>query len=111
MVAPLIRAVIREGDRALVRYARRWDGFEGAASDLAVSRSEIAAAQRTVGHGFLGAVREAARNIRDFCRLPDARRVDANHAAGRSRRATDPAARKRGVLHPRGTVSSCPRRC
>ena len=69
VAAPLIRTVIREGDRALARFARRWDGFEGTASDLAVSPSEIAAAQRAVGKDFLDAVREAARNIREFCRL------------------------------------------
>jgi len=68
-VAPLIRAVIREGDRALIRYARRWDGFEGSAKDLAITPSEIAAARRAVGGRFLRAVREAARNIGNFCRL------------------------------------------
>ena len=69
VAAPLIRAVIREGDRALARYAKRWDGFEGTASELAVTPREIAAAERAVGKDFLGAVREAARNIREFCRL------------------------------------------
>src|SRR5205085_12483831 len=37
--------------------------------DLLVSRSQIAAAQRTVGETFRRAVRDAAQNIREFCRL------------------------------------------
>ena len=69
VVAPLIRAVVREGDRALLRYARRWDGFEGTVKDLAVSASQIAAARRAVGGSFLRSVQEAAQNIRNFCRL------------------------------------------
>ena len=68
-VAPIIRAVVREGDRALVRFARRWDGFQGTASDLAVSATVIAAARRSVDPSFLRAVRDAERNIRKFCRL------------------------------------------
>ena len=69
-VAPIIRAVIKEGDRALVRFARRWDGFEGAsASRLKVTAEEILAARRSTGAGFVRAVREAVRNIRSFCRL------------------------------------------
>jgi histidinol dehydrogenase len=69
-VAPIIRAVVKDGDRALVRYARRWDGFEGSsASQLRVSPAEIAEARRMAGADFLRAIREAARNIRGFCRL------------------------------------------
>ena len=67
-VAPLIRAVVKEGDRALVRYAQRWDGFEGKPAELAVSRRRIAAAKRAVPSGFTVAVRKAAQNIRRYCR-------------------------------------------
>ena len=67
-VVPLIRAVIKEGDRALVRYARRWDGFEGKPAELAVSRRRFVAAKRAVPSGFIGAVRKAAQNIRRYCR-------------------------------------------
>ena len=69
-VAPIIRAVIKNGDQALVKFARRWDGFEGAsASGLKVKTENIFAARRSAGAGFVRAVREAARNIRNFCRL------------------------------------------
>lgn len=68
-VAPILRAVEREGDRALLRFAKRWDGFRGSASDLAVEPGRIAAAREAAGAGFLRAVRDAARNIRNFCKL------------------------------------------
>ncbi|MGH9786023.1 MAG: histidinol dehydrogenase, partial [Terriglobia bacterium] len=69
-VAPVLDAVRRLGDMALVQYARRWDGFPGrAARELAVSPREIAAAGKTVPAAFRSAVRVAAENIRQFCRL------------------------------------------
>ena len=68
-VAPILKAVRREGDRALVRYARRWDGFEGKPSELAVRPDQISAAEKTVSAGFRKALRQAARQIRQFCRL------------------------------------------
>ncbi|MBI4460373.1 MAG: histidinol dehydrogenase, partial [Acidobacteria bacterium] len=68
-VLPIIKAVRTEGDRALLRYARRWDGFKGTAPDLAVPASRTEAALEEASPSFRKAVREAARNIRDFCRL------------------------------------------
>lgn len=69
-VAPILAAVRREGDRALVRYARKWDGFQGrSAAALAVSPEAMAAVWKRVSPRFRRAVREAARNIRAFCRL------------------------------------------
>ena len=71
-VHPVLDAVRRLGDTALVRYARRWDGFTGrVARDLAVSPSAIASgtAAGKVSPEFRAAVREAAENIRSFCRL------------------------------------------
>ena len=69
-VLPILAAVRREGDHALVRYARKWDGFEGRdARQLAVSEQQLATARRSVSPAFRRAVRDAARNIRRFCRL------------------------------------------
>ena len=69
-VAPILRAVEREGDPALVWYARRWDGFRGrTARQLAVPPREIAAARKAVPAAFRSAVRTAAENIRRFCRM------------------------------------------
>jgi len=68
--APILRAVRREGDRALVRYARKWDGFQGnAAAQLAITQEQMAAAWKRVPSDFRRAVRAAERNIRGFCRL------------------------------------------
>ena len=82
VVAPLIRAVVKEGDRALVRYARRWDGFEGKPAELAVSRRRIAEAKRAVPAGFSVAVRKAAQNIRRYCRWQMPRQWQRNMSSG-----------------------------
>jgi len=69
-VLPILDAVRRQGDRALVRYARKWDGFAGtSAAQLKISSEHISAAAKKVSPAFLRAVRIAARNIRRFCRL------------------------------------------
>ncbi|MBI2818684.1 MAG: histidinol dehydrogenase [Acidobacteria bacterium] len=69
-VRPILASVRREGDRALVRYARKWDGFTGSnAAKLRISANQISAAAQKASPAFRRAVREAARNIRAFCRL------------------------------------------
>ncbi len=81
-VVPLIRAVVKEGDRALVRYARRWDGFEGKPAELAVSGRRIAEAKWAVPPGFSAAVRKAAQNIRRYCRWQMPRQWQRNMNSG-----------------------------
>lgn len=67
-VAPILQAIRRQGDRALVRYSRKWDGFRGkSAKDLAVPSERLAA--QAVSPEFRGALTEASRNIRRFCRM------------------------------------------
>jgi histidinol dehydrogenase len=69
-VRPILEAVRRQGDMALVHYARKWDGFKGRRpSELRVSPGQIEASVRQVSPAFRRAVRDAARNIRAFCRL------------------------------------------
>ncbi|MSO19797.1 MAG: histidinol dehydrogenase [Acidobacteria bacterium] len=69
-VQPVIEAVHRAGDAALVRYARQWDRYAGkTAAGFAVSADDIAAAAREVSPAFRRAVTQAARNIRTFARL------------------------------------------
>jgi histidinol dehydrogenase len=69
-IRPILASVRSEGDRALVRYARKWDGFSGSrAAQLKISADQIAAAAQQVAPAFRRAVRHAARNIRAFCRL------------------------------------------
>jgi histidinol dehydrogenase len=65
-VRRIVNAVRRDGDRALRRYAQRWDGVERGQS-LQVSPEEISAALERVTPKFRNALREAAANIRRYC--------------------------------------------
>ena len=60
-VAQIVRDVRRDGDKAVQRYARRFDGFEGA---LEISREEMREAAAQVPRPVRAALRAAARNIR-----------------------------------------------
>jgi histidinol dehydrogenase len=77
IVAPILDDVRRRGDAALLDYARKFDGFEGASVRIAPSG--------TLTPAFERAVFTAAANIRDYARLqlplerfvdyPDGRRL------------------------------------
>jgi histidinol dehydrogenase len=70
VVRPILSEVQRDGDRALVRYARRWDGFTGSnAAKLRIAPDQISLAAQKASPAFRRAVRQAARNIRAFCHL------------------------------------------
>jgi histidinol dehydrogenase len=65
-VRRIIQSVRRDGDRALRRYAQRWDGL--APSDaLRVSAGEMQAALAASPREFRAALETAAANIRSFC--------------------------------------------
>ncbi|MGB9455896.1 MAG: histidinol dehydrogenase [Bryobacteraceae bacterium] len=66
VVRPILEAVRRRGDRALMEYARKFDGLER--RTVRVSEEELAAARRRLNSEFRRAVRTAAANIRDFAR-------------------------------------------
>ena len=70
-VEPLVRRVIRdvrrEGDRALRRYAERWDGLDRGQS-LRVADAELEAAAQFLTPQFRRSLRQAAANIRQFCK-------------------------------------------
>jgi histidinol dehydrogenase len=68
----IVDEVRRLGDRALVRYARQFEGQELGKTGFTVTRSEIRRAYREVPRGFMAALRAAARNIRRAaeCQLP-----------------------------------------
>jgi histidinol dehydrogenase len=67
---PSVRAIIkdvrRNGDRALRRYAERWDGL-AKNQPLQVSQDEMATAWKTLPPGMRKSLSEAAQNIRRFC--------------------------------------------
>jgi len=64
-VAEIVSAVRRDGDRALIRYARELDGLSGA---IEVSRDEMRRAAREVPASVRAAIRTAARHIRTVAR-------------------------------------------
>jgi histidinol dehydrogenase len=65
-VRKIITNVVRRGDRALLQYARRWDGLS-AGQPLRVSDDDIQQAWETASPQLRSSLREAARNIRRFC--------------------------------------------
>ena len=62
----IIQNVRRGGDRALLRYAERWDGLHSGES-LRVSESRMQAALEASPRKLRSALEEAAANIRTFC--------------------------------------------
>ena len=69
-VEPTVRRIVedvrRRGDRALSKYARRFDGL-GPTQNLRVSDSELLAAWRIAPSRLRTALRIAEKNIRHFC--------------------------------------------
>jgi histidinol dehydrogenase len=65
-VRGIINNVRRNGDRALRRYAERWDGL-AKNQPLPVPEDEMGAAWNTLPPSTRKSLREAARNIRSFC--------------------------------------------
>jgi histidinol dehydrogenase len=64
-VARIVNAVRRQGDRALLRYARRFDALAG---DVEVTRDEMRRAAASVPADVRRAIAAAARNIRHVAR-------------------------------------------
>lgn len=67
VVRPILEAVRKRGDRALLEYARRFDGLER--KSVVVPVEELKQAEQAVSPEFKKAVRTAARNIRAFAKL------------------------------------------
>ena len=65
-VARIIAAVRREGDRALLRYTRRFDGVRLTPRALAVSERELSRAEEAVAPATMRALRTAHRRISRF---------------------------------------------
>jgi histidinol dehydrogenase len=65
-VRRIVDEVRRRGDRALRRYAERWDGLE-AVQSLRVTDAELEAAERFLTPQLRRSLRQATSNIRRFC--------------------------------------------
>jgi histidinol dehydrogenase len=82
-VAPILEAVRKRGDEAVLEYGRKFDRLSG--SDLTIRPGEWRAAESKVTPEFMGAVDTAAKNIREYAelqlpeetwvRFPDGRRL------------------------------------
>lgn len=66
IVKRVVRSVRKEGDRALRRYAMKWDGLEKADA-IRVSEEEMNAAWKSTDPELQDAIRQAAGNIRRYC--------------------------------------------
>ncbi len=66
-VARIVGDVRKNGDKALLKYARKFDGLANN-QPLLVSEEELNAAWRTVSSDFKQALKAAARNIRQFAK-------------------------------------------
>ncbi len=82
VAAGILADVRREGDPALVRFARQFDGLDLKATGFEVGRKEIEAAYKQVPRGFVAALRVAARNIRTVARRQLPRAWNLNTTAG-----------------------------
>ena len=65
-VQNIVNDVRRNGDRALLKYARRWDNL-AAGQSLRVGPVEIRAAWKAASPDLRSALKRAAANIRRFC--------------------------------------------
>jgi histidinol dehydrogenase len=68
VVASIIEDVAQRGDAALIEYTRRFDGVDLAASDLRLTRGEIAESAASASPETVAALRLAAERIEDFHR-------------------------------------------
>ena len=75
VVRPILEAVRKRGDRALLEYARKFDGLERKTRARAAKR-ELQRRARALTPEFRAAVETAAANIRALRRAADAARVD-----------------------------------
>ncbi len=81
-VAPIIESVRKNGDRALLAYARKLDGLGRRVTSVAVPPAETDAAYESLPAAFRRAVRQASRHIRDFARLQLPKPVSARLSDG-----------------------------
>ena len=65
-VKEIVAAVKAQGDEALLRYSKQFDGVELEVSQLRVTEQELKAAYAKVEPAFVQAIASAANNIRAF---------------------------------------------
>jgi len=78
-VRRIVTDVRRHGDRALRRYAEKWDGL-GRNQSLCVPQGELAAAWKSAPSELRTALQRAAANIRKFCEWQKPKEWRRSHA-------------------------------
>jgi histidinol dehydrogenase len=75
-VKPILEDVRKKGDKALLAYARKFDGLKR--KTVAVPREELAAAAGRLGAEFRKAVKTSAANVRAYAKLqmPQSKRME-----------------------------------
>jgi histidinol dehydrogenase len=63
-VAPILEAVRKRGDKAVLEYARKFDGYKG--KSLAVAKPELESAAARLTPAFRAAVGASEANVREF---------------------------------------------
>lgn len=76
VVRPILEAVRKRGDKAVLEYARKFDNFDR--KSVAVGEAELRAAESQLMPEFRRAVLTASKNIRAFAKLqmPSARKAE-----------------------------------
>jgi len=67
LVRPILEAVRKRGDKALVEYAKKFDGLD--APSVAVPQAALAAAYSGLSKDMRAALKQASANIRAFAKL------------------------------------------
>jgi histidinol dehydrogenase len=82
-VARILDAVKREGDDAVTRFTKKFDGVSMKARECRVSENEIVAAYREINSEFVSCLKEIFENIERFYKknLPRARKVKVDMGA------------------------------
>src|SRR5579883_880207 len=66
-VAPILEAVRKRGDEALLEYARKFDGLEG--NSVTIPEAAMREAEARVSPEFRAALETAARNVREYAEI------------------------------------------
>jgi len=67
VVRPILEAVRKRGDKALLEYARKFDKFDR--KTVVVGPGELRAAEESLSSAFRAAIQTASKNIRAFAKL------------------------------------------
>ncbi|MFN3322088.1 MAG: histidinol dehydrogenase [Bryobacteraceae bacterium] len=79
-VRPILEAVRKRGDKALIEYARKFDGL--ARKSVSVPQAELDAAAGRLSPAFRRAVRDASRNIARYAKMQLPRAATSGRATG-----------------------------